>query len=324
VGRLVVTVAGPVITGVPSARVAMHSYATREEWLAARLHGIGSSEAPAVMGVSPWVSRYQLWAEKCGLVTRESPGTGPARWGLLLERTIAEEYERETGRRLIDLGSFTVCRSLDRPFLFATHDRVIESVAGRGPGILSIKTADKSKGDQWPGPHGPPLDYQVQLQHELAVSGYEWGAFAVLIGGNDFRTFDIERNPDFIEKLENECFRFWHEVEAGIAPAVDASDATTKTIRRLYPTDDGQTVYLPDEASAWDRERDEALAMIRDGKHRQQLAENQITSALGTATYGLLPGGARYVFKAKSRKGYTHTVQPATWRELRRQDGEDE
>ena len=40
----------------------------REAWLAGRRNGIGASDAPAALGISPFKSRGDLWAEKTGLV----------------------------------------------------------------------------------------------------------------------------------------------------------------------------------------------------------------------------------------------------------------
>ena len=37
-----------------------------EEWLDWRKKGIGSSDAPIIMGVSPWKTPFELWEEKTG------------------------------------------------------------------------------------------------------------------------------------------------------------------------------------------------------------------------------------------------------------------
>ena len=42
--------------------------ASREEWLALRRGYIGGSDAAAVVGLSPYVTPYQVWAEKTGKV----------------------------------------------------------------------------------------------------------------------------------------------------------------------------------------------------------------------------------------------------------------
>jgi putative phage-type endonuclease len=298
-----------------TAGVAVTTYSTREEWLVARMSGVGGSESSAVLGVSEWRSRYQLYLEKRRELERANVQSEAARWGLLHERTIAAEYERITGRALYDLGDFAISRPVERPFMFATHDRIIAPIDSRGPGILSIKTTDKSQASKWLGDTPAPLDYQIQLQHELSVSGFRWGSFAVLIGGNTFRWIDVERNDAFITYLVDECYRFACDVAQGRRPVIDGSELTSDAIGRLYPRDDGATVHLPDDAIDWHRERQEAMAAIKAAEERKRLAENRIKDALGAATFGIVPGG-RYRYRAQEVKAFTvdaYTKRPLTF-----------
>lgn len=290
--------------GLVSPDVSVTAYGSREEWLAARAHGVGGSDAAAVLGASEWKSRYQLYLEKRRELERVDVQSEAARWGLLHECTIAAEYQRITGRALYDLGDFTICRPSERPFMFATHDRLIAPCDNRGPGILSIKTTDKSQAANWLGETAAPLAYQVQLQHELSVSGYRWGSFAVLIGGNTFRWIDVDRNDSFIAYLVEECYRFATDVEQGRRSPVDASEMTAEAIGRMYPRDDGNTIHLPDDAIDWHRDREEAIAVIKAAEGRKRLAENRLKDALGAATFGSLPGG-RYRYRAHEVAEYT-------------------
>lgn len=40
-----------------------------QEWEKFRLQKIGASDAPIIMGVSPWKTPFQLWLEKTGQIT---------------------------------------------------------------------------------------------------------------------------------------------------------------------------------------------------------------------------------------------------------------
>ena len=44
----------------------MSGISSREEWLAARLAGIGASEASAVIGCNPYMDNVDLWRLKTG------------------------------------------------------------------------------------------------------------------------------------------------------------------------------------------------------------------------------------------------------------------
>ena len=66
------------------------------EWHEHRRRYRNASETPAVIGVSPWMTPYQLWQLKLGLV---EPVVTPAmKHGSDLEPVARAAYERQTGR----------------------------------------------------------------------------------------------------------------------------------------------------------------------------------------------------------------------------------
>lgn len=73
------------------------------EWLAWRAGGVGSSDAAAVLGVSPWKTRQSLFAEKVKLLSGGSfadRSTSAMRRGRDLEPRAAAWYTRLYGREL--------------------------------------------------------------------------------------------------------------------------------------------------------------------------------------------------------------------------------
>ena len=54
-----------------------------------------------------------------------------------------------------------------------------------GPCIFEAKTATAYKAGEWEDTI--PDEYQLQIQHYMAVTGYRGAYIAVLIGGNTFR-----------------------------------------------------------------------------------------------------------------------------------------
>ena len=50
----------------PALRLVKTQQLSREDWLQVRQQGIGSSDAAAAVGLSPYKSPLQLWAEKTG------------------------------------------------------------------------------------------------------------------------------------------------------------------------------------------------------------------------------------------------------------------
>lgn len=290
------------------------AHADLESWLKGRRRGLGGSDAAAVFGIHPFKSEYELWSEKVGLIEASSGETEAQYWGKELEEPIARRYAMVTGRRLIDYGRFTIFRSQEFPFLFCTPDREIADDF-RGRGSLSIKNVTQFKAADWEDE--APAYYQIQLQHELAVLGWPWGSFGVLIGGNTFRWVDVVRNQPFIEILVEKCAAFWRRVERQEAPPVDGSQRTRDALHRLHATETAGIVQLPDAMSEVDSELCALKAQQKELEVRRTLLENQIKAVIGNATFGALPGGhGGYRWRTVERAGYS--VGPKKARELRR------
>ena len=67
-----------------------------EEWLEFRRDKIGASDAPIIMGKSPWKTPHQLWEEKIGVRT-SSYETAAMRRGKDLESEARKHFEQQTG-----------------------------------------------------------------------------------------------------------------------------------------------------------------------------------------------------------------------------------
>lgn len=286
----------------------------RDAWLEARRSGIGASESSAILGLSYMKSPYALWAEKLGLVAN-SPDSEAALWGRKLEAVIADHYAETAGLKVTNPGAFTIQRHPRRSFMMATLDRVIEPANGRGPGVLEVKTAGAKRIPDWAD--GVPLYYQVQVQHQLAVTGYEYGVVAVLLAGQEFRAIEIERNPDFIDVLEDECEKFWGLVASRTPPPVDDGMSTERVLKEVYAREQaGRTVRLPVEANEWAKR----LVALRNLQARTRndlrAVENALRAAIGEAALGELSDGSGTVVMTTVHKdGYT--VAPTDYRQLR-------
>src|SRR6266404_2041612 len=71
-----------------------------KEWLAWRTSGLGASDAPVIMGVSPFTSQFELWLEKTGLGEREAFNPNAVKAmarGTLLEPEARDCYEYKMG-----------------------------------------------------------------------------------------------------------------------------------------------------------------------------------------------------------------------------------
>lgn len=301
----------PVVT-----RANVVTYASREDWLAHRNDGIGASEAAAILGVNPYLSPFALWSEKLGLVDSREESEA-MHWGLQLEPLVAEHYATTTGRIVMADPPYTVHVSVEQPWMRATLDRTVRDETQPGViGVLELKTANARLAHDWADE--PPLPYVVQVQHQLAVTGYQWGSLAVLIGGQTFRWVDVPRNDDFIAILIAREAEFWRRLVERDAPDVDGSESAREALAKLYPRErpDADPVALPPEADEWDAMRQQALEDIKAAETRKAEAEAHLKALIADAPAGLLPGGVKYTWQTQQRKGYV--VEPSSVRVLRR------
>lgn len=290
------------------------SFQSLDTWRKARLGCLGGSDAPTIIGVDPYRSPLQLYCEKLEIM--EGPEDNEfMEWGRFMEPHVAEVYQRKTGRILIEHG-IHFFRSVEFDFPMAVSlDREIAPLDTRGPGDLQIKTTGKYSKHELA--EELPLEWQVQVQHEMAVMAWAWASVAVLLlPARQLVYVDVERNDNFIEVLIAQERAFFQRIMRRDPPAPDASDSTKEALKKLYPKDSGISIILPPEAEDWDTQRLDANAKIAQGEMLKDDAENKFKAAIGNATFGVLPSGVKYSWKTSPRKGYI--VEPTEVRTLRR------
>jgi putative phage-type endonuclease len=258
---------------------------SRDDWLAWRQKGIGSSDAAAAIGISPYKSPLALWLEKTG---RQAPEDLSAKeavfWGTTLEPLLAEVYAQRTGNKVRRVNQ--ILQHPKEPYMLANLDRAIE-----GGGILEIKTAGLRSERQWED--GVPFSYQIQVLHQLAVTGKAWADVAVLLGGQEFRIYRVERDETRIDALiDREC-RFWRYVTEDTPPPVDGSESSRKALAALYPCDQAPLVDYSDQP-----EPNTLFAhLVAARKDRQAceqkeaLLEQQVKEIIADAQGALFEGG---------------------------------
>jgi len=179
-------------------------------WLAARTRGIGGSDIGPICGVSPFTSARQIYLNKTGQfpdsVKPDNASSERMHFGHMLEPIVADEYEK---RELCEGGSHpdyhlevvdATMQSLENEWALANVDRLIVDSNGVPQGILECKTTSEYMNDEWES--GDILTtYIYQLNWYLYVTGLQWGAFACLVGGNKFYTYEMTRNDELIQDI---------------------------------------------------------------------------------------------------------------------------
>lgn len=277
----------------------------REEWLEVRRQGIGSSDAAAAVGLNPYKSPLMLWMEKTGRdhllpAIDVKDDTLPIFWGNLLEPIVAAQYSRRTGHRVRKINAVLQHPDPELGWMLANIDR--EVVGAEGVQILECKTAGINGARSWAD--GVPEYVQLQVQHQLAVTGNQAADVAVLIGGQKLEVHRIERDDVLIGRLIRLERNFWRYVETDTPPPAGATDSCELALRSLFPADAGSTVDFSEDrelsAKFADlqalREKIEALQPL------ERTLKHAIQQAMGEASIALFETGRVSWKKAKDSR----------------------
>jgi putative phage-type endonuclease len=271
-----------------------------EQQLAERHTGLGGSDAAAALGLSPYKSALELFLEKRERRDLSVPQVSAFRWGNLLEPVIRQEYANVT-HRVVHLPEGTL-RHASFPFVIAHVDGITDDKR-----LFEAKT---SRTDQEWGRSGTdevPHHYLLQVQHYLAVTGLLVADIAVLIGGNDFRIFEVPADKELQNMILEGEVEFWSMVERGEPPSPDFDRPNIyDLVRKLYPGTDGRTLTASDEdyqTLAEYRNNDE---FAKGYAAKVERAKARLLDVMGEASVLTFPdAGMQLQRKQITRKAYS-------------------
>ncbi|WP_316867284.1 YqaJ viral recombinase family nuclease [Ralstonia mannitolilytica] len=289
----------------PALRLVSTQDMSRGDWLEVRKQGIGGSDAAAAVGLNPYKSQLELWLEKTGRdadLPKPDPAdtTEPVYWGTLLEPIVAAAYTQQTGNRVRKVNA--VLQHPSVPFMLANLDREVIGVPGVQ--ILECKTAGEFGARLWRD--GVPEYVQLQVQHQLAVTGKHAADVAVLLCGQQLAVHRIERDDDLIARLIELEARFWRYVETDTPPPADGSDSAATALQCLYPRDSGQTVDFSEDCnlSAAFADLVSVRAEIADRAKLEAQLKQRLQQAMGEATKAKFETGEVSWKRSKDSQGF--------------------
>lgn len=248
---------------------------SKEDWLEHRRKGIGGSDVAAVLGLSPWVSPYQVWADKTGRVPIDLNSNEFEHWGTIMEPILANEFEEQSHKKVFRQNK--TFYDPKHPFLRADIDR---DVTGE-EGFLEIKTAMEYKSDAWADDQ-IPAPYRLQVQHYMYVLNRPYCYFAYLIGGHRFGIKRYERDDELINQVEPQLIEWWDKhIIQDEAPDPDGSKSTTEILKLIYPKSEQIQVELPSGWNAKLQRRQELKDNIKIIDENTKRTENELRVAMG-------------------------------------------
>jgi putative phage-type endonuclease len=203
-------------------------------WHALRAQDITSTESSALFGLSPYSTAFELWHRKKEGSIVQIEDNERMRWGRRLQDAIAYGIAEDTGwlcepmKEYVRYPDLKMGASFD--FRMINQENEI--------GIFEIKNVDYLVfRDKWlvneDGSIEAPESIEIQLQHQLHVSGYEWGAIGVLVSGNSPKVLIRERDRDVGRAIEKRINAFWKSIEDNVPPPPTFPD-DAEFVSRLY------------------------------------------------------------------------------------------
>lgn len=166
----------------------------REEFTASRKGQIGGSDIASVMAVGRYGCARKLFYDKKDFPKDENDSEKMEfRRGHRLEGAASSYYEELTGR---EVRYTTTSRVPGKKHLAVNIDRLIKDEKREDWGALEIKVVGRGS---WISikKNGLIDDYCLQIQYNMAVGGYLWGAFAIYCPDIDELIFwDVEFDPE--------------------------------------------------------------------------------------------------------------------------------
>jgi putative phage-type endonuclease len=208
----------------------MNQPTNHDEWIKARINGIGASEAAAVVGMSPYKSNTELWEEKTGRRVAEDISDKPyVQYGKEAEKHLRALFALDFPQYQVDYDEFGMIRNNpDCSFAFATLDGALTE--NKRHGVLEIKTTEIMRAGQWEEWNNRiPQHYYIQVIHQLLATGYDFailkaqikyqkdGQPAVAIRHYPIERSEVEGDIKWLAEREKV---FWNCVINDIRPAL--------------------------------------------------------------------------------------------------------
>lgn len=209
---------------------------------------IGGSDTAAILGVSPWKSAFQLYQEKIGEFREEvTPDKQKIfnrgkRWEpIVIEMLVDELQDRGHDVHILNRNE----RYIDPEHSFMAAEIDLELLLDGEHVNGEMKTVHPFAAKDW-GEEGTdeiPLYYTSQVAHGQMVTGRNKAIVAALIGADDLRVHQVDRDDELIQLIRGKELEFWQRIVNREAP----EPTSMEDIKRLYQIDSGEVMEADEE-----------------------------------------------------------------------------
>jgi putative phage-type endonuclease len=267
-----------------------------DEWFAGRREGITGTDLPKILGLSKYGNALSVWLDKRGELNDDAGEA--ARWGQILEDPVANEWAARHGASVERVG---VLAHVEQSWMRASLDRTVipgTCPDGDGPCGLEVKTRSAFKSKLFRSEI--PDDVLAQTTWGLMVTGLHHMHVAVLIGGQELRSFRVDRDPKIEEYLLEAATPVWAAVTDGIPPEAhpDSEGVLLALLNDLYSKRAGDRELDPEKARPWLDQYAEGAEVEKQGKALKEQAKAGLVQLLDDGDSGLIDGLTVFTYRA--------------------------
>lgn len=276
------------------------------EQKAARRRGIGSSDVPVILGLSPYAdaSPLALYLDKIGELGTDDDvdETIEQRVGHAVEGALVRLYEEESGFKVATVGTFVESvRHPEHDWRVANLDaRIVDKRAA-----LEIKAVGIGMARDWDlgSDDGIPHYVRAQVAWQMHVADLDEVHVVAMVGGpSGFRVFYVQRDVELERLIVEQASAFWAKVQAREQPELDGSDVAREYLDRKYPPREGDVVVdVSDDAALVELGAARLQAHVDEStaKERKATLSNKLVAAMGERAANVLTCDAwRATYKA--------------------------
>lgn len=274
-------------------------FTTEEAWRAERSKDLTSTDIAALFGVSPYRTAFELYHVKHGNIAESTEENERTRWGKRLQDAIAQGVASEQGwahRRMDEyvrdpelhiassfdfrrLSAYTLADMVRAEELEDWYLKDAESDV-----LIEVKNVDSlAFRNGWVTTDfglEAPAHIELQMQHQLGVSGLREGYIAALVGGNRVELLRREFDAVIWQRILDLAAWFWSLKQA---PAPDYA-RDYEVISRLHGYScAGKVIEATPEVATLMAEYRAAAADYSDAERRKKVAKAKILERIGEA-----------------------------------------
>lgn len=264
------------------------------EWM----QTMSASKVAAVLGLSPYMSRFTLWHQMAGTVAKE-PTNDAMRRGHYLEPAIRAWLADQLGWKIVPTGTWM---HPEIPWATATPDGLVLKPRD-GARLVEIKSA--SNGDEWGAALTDeiPAGYRAQIMWQLMVTGAAICHVGVLLPFLEMRDYLVHYDRAEAEWILEAVREFMDSLATGTPPPLDGAESTYQTVRQLHPEIDDVEVEVPYQAAAeflWAKRTLAEVTTIESQTRSEMLArmgsaKRAVCNGVTIATRAAKSGGTPYL-----------------------------